>query len=41
MMQELTELQEVVLYARFDPGDDRGDIKSGWSHVLAVRDISK
>ncbi len=40
MMQELTELQEVVLYARFDSGDDRGDIKSGWSHVLAVKDIS-
>ena len=40
MMQELTELQEVVLYARFDHDDDRGDIKSGWSHVLAVKDIS-
>lgn len=40
MMQELTELQEVVLYARFDSGDDRGNIKSGWSHVLAVKDIS-
>ncbi len=40
MMQELTELQEVVLYARFDGDDDRGDIKSGWSHVLAVKDIS-
>lgn len=40
MMQELTELQEVVLYARFDNDDDRGDIKSGWSHVLAVKDIS-
>ncbi|MFK7794365.1 MAG: hypothetical protein AB8B89_03360 [Gammaproteobacteria bacterium] len=40
MMQELTELQEVVLYARFDSDDERGDIKSGWSHVLAVKDIS-
>ena len=40
MMRELTELQEVVLYARFDSDDDRGDIKSGWSHVLAVKDIS-
>jgi hypothetical protein len=40
MMRELTELQEVVLYARFDGDDDRGDIKSGWSHVLAVKDIS-
>ena len=40
MMQELTELQEVVLYARFDGDDERGDVKSGWSHVLAVKDIS-
>jgi hypothetical protein len=40
MMQELTKLQEVVLYAHFDRDDDRGDIKSGWAHVLAVRDIS-
>ena len=40
MMKELTELQEVVLYARFDREDDRGDIKTGWSHVLAVKDLS-
>ena len=40
MMKELTELQEVVLYARFDSSDERGDMKRGWSHVLAVKDIS-
>ena len=40
MMKELTSLQEVVLYARYDRNDERGDIKSGWSHVLAVKDIS-
>lgn len=40
MMKELTELQEVVLYARFDSDDDRTDIKTGWSHVLAVKDLS-
>lgn len=40
MMKELTNLQEVVLYARYDRDDERGDIKSGWSHVLAVKDIS-
>ena len=40
MMQELSGLQEIVLYARFDQNDERGDIKSGWSHVLAVKDIS-
>ena len=40
MMKELAHLQEVVLYARYDQADDRGDLKTGWSHVLAVKDIS-
>ena len=40
MMQELTKLQEVVFYARYDQQDERGDIKTGWVHVLAVKDIS-
>ena len=40
MMQELTKLQEVVFYARYDIDDDRGDIKTGWVHVLAIKDIS-
>ena len=40
MMKELTELQEVVLYARYDQEDERGDIKTGWAHVLAVKDLS-
>lgn len=40
MMQELSELQEIVLYARFDQNDQRGDIKSAWSHVLAIKDVS-
>ena len=40
MMQELTKLQEVVFYARYDRQDERGDIKTGWVHVLAVKDIS-
>lgn len=34
MMQELSELQETVLFARYDRDDERGDIKSGWSHVI-------
>jgi len=40
MMKELTELQEVVLYAQYDDGDERGDIKTDWSHVIAVKDLS-
>jgi hypothetical protein len=39
-MKELTELQEVILYAKYDDDDDRGNIKTGWSHVLAVKDLS-
>lgn len=40
MMKELTQLQEVVLYARYDQEDERADIKTGWAHVLAVKDMS-
>lgn len=40
MMQEITKLQEVVFYARYDNLDDRGDIKTGWVHILAIKDIS-
>lgn len=40
MMKELTELQEVILYAKYDHDDERGDIKTGWPHVLAVKDLS-
>ncbi len=40
MMQEITRLQEVVFYARYDNEDERGDIKTGWVHVLAIKDIS-
>lgn len=40
MMQELSGLQEIVLYARYDRNDERADIKSAWSHVLTVKDMS-
>ena len=39
MMKEITKLQEVVFYARYDD-DERGDVKTGWVHVLAIKDIS-
>ena len=40
MMKELARLQEVILYARYDREDERGDIKTGWAHVLAIKDLS-
>lgn len=40
MMKELTELQEVILYAKYDQLDERGNIKTGWSHIIAVKDLS-
>ncbi len=40
MIAELSELQQVMLFARFQKGDARGDTTVGWAHVLALRDFS-
>ena len=40
MMKELSQLQEIVLYARFERDHDRANLKTAWSHVLAIEDIS-
>ena len=40
MVRELSSLQEVVLFARYDQEDARGDLKAGWAHVLAAKDLS-
>ncbi len=40
MIAELSELQQVMLFARYHQNDNRGDITVGWTHVLALRDIS-
>ena len=40
MMGQLAGLQQVVLFARFMPDDQRGDPTTGWAHVLAARDFA-
>lgn len=40
MLGQLAGLQQVVLFARFMPEDQRGDPTTGWSYVLAARDFA-
>lgn len=40
IIQELSALQQVVLFVRFKPEDFRGEVKVGWAHVLAVSDYA-
>jgi len=40
MISELSELQQVTLFARYDAEDPRGKTTVGWSHVLTIRDLS-
>ena len=40
MISELSKLQQVMLFARYDQEDKRGDRTAGWTHVLSLRDLS-
>lgn len=40
MISELSELQQVLLFARYGKGGVRGDVTEGWSDLLALRDLS-
>ncbi len=40
MISELSERQQVLLFARYGKGDVRGDVTEGWSDLLALRDLS-
>lgn len=40
LMSELAELQQVVFLAHYDMDDTRGNPRVGWTHILAVRDLS-
>jgi hypothetical protein len=40
IVEQLAELQQVVLFARFMPDDQRGDPRVGWAHILAAEDFS-
>lgn len=40
MITELSELQQVMLFARYNQDDVRGHTTAGWSHALSLRDLS-
>ena len=40
IISELSKLQQVMLFARYDVEDPRGETTVGWSHVLTIRDLS-
>ena len=40
MISELSKLQQVMLFARYDTKDERGDTTVAWSHMLALQDLS-
>ena len=40
MLTQLAGLQQVVLFGRFLPDDQRGDTTTGWAYVLATRDFA-
>ena len=40
MITELSELQQVMFFARYNRDDPRGHTTVGWSHVLSLRDLS-
>ena len=40
MLSQLAGLQQVVLFARFMPEDERGDATTGWAYVIAVNDFA-
>ncbi len=40
MISELSKLQQVILFARFDAQDERGGTTVTWSHMLALQDLS-
>jgi hypothetical protein len=40
LLSEIGALQQVVFYARFQPGDARGDARMGWAEVLTIVDLA-
>ena len=42
VLRNLSELQEVILYRHYDGDDvDRGNPKTGWALVLAIKDLAQ
>ena len=40
LLQEIGSLQQVIFYAHFTEGDQRGDPRMGWADVLTIDDLA-
>jgi len=40
LLQEIGSLQQIVFYAHFTEGDQRGDPRMGWVDVLTISDLA-
>lgn len=41
LLSEIGSLQQIVFYAHFRPGDERGDARMGWAEVLTIADLAE
>jgi hypothetical protein len=41
LLAEIGSLQQIVFYAHFKPGDERGDARMGWAEVLTIVDLAE
>ena len=40
LLSELGSLQQVIFYARFVEGDERGELRMGWADVQTINDLA-
>jgi hypothetical protein len=40
LLQEIGSLQQIIFYAHFTAGDQRGDPRMGWADVLTIGDLA-
>lgn len=40
LLQEIGSLQQIIFYAHYSTGDQRGDPRMGWADVLTINDLS-
>ena len=40
LLQEIGSLQQIIFYAHYTEGDQRGDPRMGWADVLTINDLA-
>jgi hypothetical protein len=40
LLQEIGSLQQIIFYAHYAAGDQRGDPRMGWADVLTINDLA-